>query len=75
MKNEALLNGYDEAIALDQHGHVAEGTVANLFIVRDGMLLTPDNSTDILEGITRNSIIHLAKDLDIPAKLCTIDRR
>ncbi len=74
MKNEALLNCYDEAIALDQHGHVAEGTVANLFIVRDGVLITPDNSNDILEGITRNSIIHLAKDLDIPLKLCTIDR-
>lgn len=74
MKNEALLNGYDEAIALDQHGHVAEGTVANLFIVRDGMLITPDNSTDILEGITRNSLIHMAKDLGITTKLCTIDR-
>lgn len=74
MKNEAVLNGYDEAIALDQSGHVAEGTVANLFIVRDGTLLTPDNSTDILEGITRNSIIHLAKDLGITTKLCTIDR-
>lgn len=74
MKNEALLNGYDEAIALDQHGHVAEGTVANLFIVRDGVLITPDNSTDILEGITRNSIIHIANDLGIPTKLCTVDR-
>lgn len=74
MKNEALLNGYDEAIALDQHGHVAEGTVANLFIVRDGVLITPDNSTDILEGITRNSIIHLAKDLGIPTSQITIDR-
>jgi branched-chain amino acid aminotransferase len=74
MKNEALLNGYDEAIALDQHGHVAEGTVANLFIVRDGILITPDNSTDILEGITRNSIIQIAQDLGIATKLRTIDR-
>jgi len=74
MKNEALLNGYDEAIALDQHGHVTEGTVANLFLVRDGTLLTPDNSTDILEGITRNSIIQLAKDLNIPVTLRPIDR-
>ena len=74
MKNEAILNGYDEAIALDQHGHVAEGTVANLFIVRDGVLLTPDNSTDILEGITRNTIIHLANELGIKIKLTTIDR-
>lgn len=74
MKNEALLNGYDEAIALDQHGHVAEGTVANLFIVRDSALITPDNSTDILEGITRNSIINLAEELGISTKLATIDR-
>lgn len=74
MKNEALLNGYDEAIALDQHGHVSEGTVANLFIVRDGILITPDNSTDILEGITRNSVIRLAEQFNIPTKLCAVDR-
>lgn len=74
MKNEAILNGYDEAIALDQHGHVSEGTVANLFIVRDGELITPDSATDILEGITRNSIIQLAKDLKIPVSQRSIDR-
>src|SRR5690606_8823051 len=74
MKNEAILDGYDEAIALDQHGHVSEGTVANLFIVRDGELITPDSATDILEGITRNSIIQLAKDLKIPVSQRSIDR-
>lgn len=74
MKNEALLNGYDEAIALDQHGHVSEGTVANLFIVRDGMLITPDSATDILEGITRNSILALAEKLQIPVQQRSIDR-
>jgi branched-chain amino acid aminotransferase len=74
MKNEALLNGYDEAIALDHNGHVAEGTVANLFIVKNGQLITPDDSTDILEGITRSSVIKLAKDIDIPTKQCAIDR-
>lgn len=74
MKNEALLNGYDEAIALDQHGHVAEGTVANLFIVRDGVLITPDNATDILEGITRSSVLQLAQDLGIPTQITTVDR-
>jgi branched-chain amino acid aminotransferase len=74
MKNEAILNGYDEAIALDQHGHVAEGTVANLFIVRDGVLITPDTATDILEGITRNSIIRIAQDLGIKTEQRAIDR-
>lgn len=74
MKNEALLNGYDEAIALDEHDHVAEGTVANLFIVRGGRLITPDPSTDILEGITRSTIFDLAKHLDIPTDQRAIDR-
>lgn len=74
MKNEALLNGYDEAIAVDQHGHVAEGTVANLFMVRDGILITPDPSTDILEGITRDTILKLAKAQGIPTLERSIDR-
>jgi len=74
MKNEALLNGYDEAIALDDAGHVSEGTVANLFIVREGKLITPDMSTDILEGITRNSIIEISKELGIEHEQRTIDR-
>jgi branched-chain amino acid aminotransferase len=74
MKNEALRNGYDEAIALDEAGHVSEGTVANLFIVRDSKLITPDMATDILEGITRNSIIELANDLGIEHEQRTIDR-
>jgi len=74
MKNEALLNGYDEAIALDQHGHVSEGTVANLFIVRDNVLITPDSATDILEGITRKTILELAESLGIKTKERSIDR-
>ncbi len=74
MKNEALLNGYDEAIALDHNGHVAEGTVANLFIVRNGVLITPDNATDILEGITRNTTLTMAADLEIPTAQRPMDR-
>ncbi|MEO8785343.1 MAG: aminotransferase class IV [Candidatus Saccharimonadales bacterium] len=74
MKNEALLNGYDEAIAIDDHGHVAEGTVANLFIVRGGKLITPDPATDILEGITRDTVLQLAAELGIPAVERSIDR-
>ena len=74
MKNEALLNGYDDAIAVDEHGHVAEGTVANLFLVRGGVLITPGPATDILEGITRSSILQIAKDLDISTQERSIDR-
>lgn len=74
MKNEALLNGYDDAIAIDEHNHVAEGTVANLFIVRGGKLITPGASTDILEGITRDTIIKLARDLKIMVEERSIDR-
>lgn len=74
MKNEALLNGYDDAIALDHHGHVAESTVANLFIVRRGKLATPDTSTDILEGITRDSLIKITKDMGLIVEERSIDR-
>ena len=74
MKKEALRNGYQEAIALDASGHVSEGTAANLFIVREGKLLTPDTTTDILEGITRATIIKLADYLGIAKSQRTIDR-
>jgi branched-chain amino acid aminotransferase len=59
-KMEALRQGYDEALLLDTQGHVAEGSVENVFIVRDGELITPP-LTNILEGITRDSIIQLAR--------------
>ena len=65
MKNEAIVNGYDDAIALDQKGNVTEGTVANLFFVKDGKLITPSVNFDILEGITRDSLIKIARDLKI----------
>ncbi len=74
MKNEALVNGYDESVALDGFGHVTEGTVANLFMVRAGVLITPDQSADILEGITRNTVLRLAKYLNIPVNERAIDR-
>lgn len=60
MKNEAQKRGYDDAISMDIHGHIAEGTVANIFMVKDGLLITPSASTDILEGISRDSILTLA---------------
>lgn len=74
MKHEAVLNGFDDAIALDGHGHVTEGTVANIFMIRNGRLITPDNSTDLLEGITRNTVLQLADSLEIPRQERTIDR-
>ncbi len=74
MKNEALLNGYDDAIAIDEHGHVAESTVANFFMVRGGELITPGQATDILEGITRSTIIQLAKDSNVPVIERSVDR-
>jgi branched-chain amino acid aminotransferase len=74
MKNEAILNGYDEAIALDASGHVSEGTVANLFLVRTGKLITPDITTDILEGITRDTILRLADHLGIQYEQRPVDR-
>lgn len=60
VKSEALLNGFDEAIVLDQHGHVSEGSAENIFMVRGGKLVTPPVSSNILEGITRRTIMELA---------------
>ena len=61
-KTEALRGGYDEAIFLDEQGFVIEGSAENLFIVRDGKLITPAPSQNILEGIVRNSVMELARD-------------
>lgn len=62
IKTEALLNGFDEALVVSQNGYVTEGSAENLFIVRDGVLITPPRSEDILEGITRETIMELARD-------------
>lgn len=60
---EARLNGFDEGIFLTDSGHVAEGAACNILMVRNGRLVTPPASDNILEGITRASIIELAHDL------------
>ena len=60
-KTEAVLSGYDEALLLNSSGKVSEASGMNLFIVRDGKLITPGVDQDILEGITRASVIELAK--------------
>jgi branched-chain amino acid aminotransferase len=73
-KTEAMLNGFDEAIVLTADGHVSEGSAENLFMVRDGVLITPSVSDDILEGITRAGIMEIAAHLGIPVKERQIDR-
>lgn len=73
-KSEAELNGFDEALVLTPDGHASEASAANLFVVRDGTLLTPPVSDDILEGVTRKAILTLARDLGIPVEVRSIDR-
>jgi branched-chain amino acid aminotransferase len=62
-KREAKLAGYDEAILLDSNGYVSEGSGENIFVVRKGVITTPDLSCSILEGITRDTVITLAREL------------
>ncbi len=62
-KIESLKAGYEEAILLDDHGHVCEGTGENVYVVRDGEIATPGQHNSILDGITRRSIIQIASDL------------
>ncbi|WPM32544.1 branched-chain-amino-acid transaminase [Hydrogenobacter sp. T-2] len=61
-KTEALLAGYDEAIMLNQHGFVAEGSGENIFLIREGKAITPSYSEHILEGITRSAVKKLLKN-------------
>ena len=64
-KSEAVASGFDEALLMNAHGKVSEASGMNLFIVRDGQLITPGVDQDILEGITRASVIELAKGMGI----------
>ena len=73
-KDEAEEHGADDAIMLNEMGKVAEGSACNLFIVRDGVLITPPVTGDILEGITRRSVLTVASDLGIPTEQRAIDR-
>ena len=61
-KTEATLAGFDEAILLNQDGHVSEGAGENIFMVMDGQLITPSVSENILKGITREVVIQIAKN-------------
>jgi branched-chain amino acid aminotransferase len=74
MKLDALQAGFKEAIALDVHGYVSEGSGENIFLVKDGTLFTPPLSNSLLPGVTRSSIIQLAGDLDVPVREMQIPR-
>jgi len=65
IKMEAVLNGYVEGIALDVNGYVSEGSGENIFVVRNGKLLTPPLGNSVLSGITRDSVTRVAQDLSI----------
>jgi branched-chain amino acid aminotransferase len=74
-KSEALESGFDEAIMLTMDGHVGEGSAENLFMLRDGAFITPPVTDDILEGITRTSLMQLMRDeLKLPVVERSIDR-
>ena len=66
-RTEAKRDGYDEAILLDANGHVAEGSVEHIFLVRDGALVTPP-LTHLLDGITRDAVIQIARARDIEVR-------
>lgn len=70
---DALDAGYDDCIFLDQSGHVCELAAANIFMVRGGKLITPDTSSDLLEGINRKAIIEMAVEAGIPVQERTVD--
>lgn len=73
-RKEATDGGFDEAIMLNYRGFVAEGSAENLFLVRDGKLITPSLSEGVLEGITRRSLIQIAADMGIPTIERSVER-
>lgn len=74
IKMEAIANGYAEGIALDTAGYVSEGSGENIFVVRDGKIHTPPLGASVLPGITRDSVLALARDLGIPTVETIIPR-
>jgi branched-chain amino acid aminotransferase len=72
-KQDALDSGYDDCIFLDATGHVCELSAANIFIVRDGAIVTPDTANDLLEGINRRTILDLAREMGIAVTERPID--
>jgi branched-chain amino acid aminotransferase len=75
IKTDAARSGFDEALVLDQNGHVSEGSAMNVFMVRDGVVVTPPVSENILEGITRRSVMELIRnEIGLPIAERPIDR-
>ena len=74
IKMEALLGGFSEGIALDDRGFVSEGSGENLFLVNNGTLITPPLGASILPGITRDSVVQIARELGIPVQETTVQR-
>lgn len=74
VKMEALANGFSEGIVLDSNGQVSEGSGENLFVVRDGVVLTPPASASILMGITRDTVLQLLEVMGIPARETVMPR-
>jgi branched-chain amino acid aminotransferase len=74
VREDARVSGFDDAIVLNERGKVAEASVANLMLVRGGTLITPTITGDILEGITRRSLLQLARDMGIPVEERDVDR-
>jgi branched-chain amino acid aminotransferase len=75
IKTDANRAGFDEALVLDQSGHVSEGSAMNIFMVRDGVMITPPVTDNILEGITRRTVIELARnELGLQVVERSIDR-
>jgi branched-chain amino acid aminotransferase len=73
-KTEAVDSGFDEAILMNSQGKVSEASGMNIFVVRGGTIVTPGFEQDILEGITRDSILTIAKDMGIPVMERPIDK-
>lgn len=75
IKTDAALSGFDEALVLNQNGHISEGSAENFFMVRDGVAITPPVTANILEGITRRTIMHLlSEEMGVPVEVRDIDR-
>lgn len=75
IKTDALRSGFDEALVLNEDGHISEGSAENIFMVRDGVLITPPITDNVLEGITRRSVMALAaQEIGIPVVERSIDR-
>jgi branched-chain amino acid aminotransferase len=74
IKMEAILNGYHEGIALDHNGRISEGSGENIFLIWKGLLYTPPLSCSTLPGITRMSVLQLAKEMGIPIEEKTVPR-